>query len=163
MPTSAETVVNKALSGTETKELLKRDFDRLLANFGELNDYVAYGRLGYRITLTLQTGNAFRPEVTSEVESQEPLPIEADDAATSAYELERQIDSPNEERVRAGMPVPVKVRGLDGTTQTEMAKYPPQPELGEGKVSVADVTPREAEKLEVKRRGRPKKSHNPQA
>jgi hypothetical protein len=153
----AETVVNKALTGTETKELIRRDFERMLGNFGELSDYMAFGRVGWKITLVLQTANAYRPTAESSIEGGEELPI--DDAHTQATELQRQVESPNVERIRNDMPVPVKTKQLDGTIQTEYVKYKQDdvPDLPPEQVEIQDVTPQEAEKLEVKRRGRPRK------
>src|SRR5262252_1758923 len=97
MPTAAEQAYNKALSGTEVKELLKQDFDKLIANDGSLTDYVAYGRLSWKITLVLQTGNAFMPETTSVSEGGEKFPMP--DAVTEAYEVDHEVTSPNVERV----------------------------------------------------------------
>jgi len=144
-PATSDKVVNTALSGSEMKQLILADFERLLANDGSLTPYVAYGRGGWRIVFTLQTGNARTPEVTSTIEGGEKLPIE--DAITTATELERTFDSPNEERLRAGMPIPVRSKELDGTVVTKMVSYPADETLGEGKVTTKDVSEREAKKL----------------
>src|SRR5262249_53560000 len=110
-PATSEKVVNTALSGKEMKKLILADFERVLANDGSLTDYVAYGRGGWKIVLTLETGNPRMLESVSTVEGGEKLPIEG--AVTTASELERKFDSPNEERLRAGMPIPVKSKELD--------------------------------------------------
>jgi hypothetical protein len=140
-PATSEKVVNKALSGAEMKEIIRKDFDRLLDNCGELSHYVAYGKAGWKILLTLQTGNARSPESTSTIVGGDEV-----EEVTGAKELEHQFDSPNQERLIAGMPIPVVTKALDGTTQTQMVQYPPQPEL-EADVKLADVTPREKDKL----------------
>jgi len=157
MHTAAEQAYNKALNGEETKQLIRADFDKLLNNMGELSNYIAFTRVGWKITLVLQTANAYRPQAESEIEHGD-LPI--DDAVTHAEEVSHQVDSPNVERVHAGIPIPVKVKELDGTTVEKRIQYeledvkdlPPQ------QIEVKDVTAVETEKLEVKRRGRPPKT-----
>src|SRR5262245_50402838 len=99
MPTAQEATYNKALNGDEVRLLIQRDIDKMLANFGELSGYVAYTKVGWKITLTLQTANAYRPTAESSIEGGEELPI--DDAVTSAVELTHQVESPNVERVHA--------------------------------------------------------------
>src|SRR5882724_1231506 len=134
-----EKVVNNALSGLELRELLKVDFEKLLANEGLLSPHVAYGRLGYTITLKLHLSNpSLRDYPSITVKGGEPVPLvnPSKDAEVAAQTLHREIDSPNKERVRVGIPIPVVTRGLDGTTQTRQIKYPPQPELGEGDVTL---------------------------
>ena len=141
MPATSEKVVNKALSGAEMKEIIRKDFDRLLDNCGELSHYVAYGKAGWKILLTLQTGNPRSPESRTTIDGGEPI-----DEVSGAKELEHTFDSPNQERLIAGMPIPVITKQLDGTTQTQMVQYPAQPEL-EADVKLTDVTPREKDKF----------------
>jgi hypothetical protein len=140
-PATSEKVVNKALSGAEMKEIIRKDFDRLLDNCGELSHYVAYGKAGWKILLTLQTGNARSPESTSVIVGGDEV-----EEVTGAKELEHQFDSPNKERLIAGMPIPVVVKGLDGTTQNQMVQYEPRLDLQSDTI-IADVTPREKDKL----------------
>ena len=142
MTTGAEKVVNNPLSGTEMKQLIMEDCQRLIDNEGTLSPHVAFGRVGYSITLTIQTGNVYYPQSKIVVEGGEKLPMvdPPPDASLGATTLQRNITSPNSERVRVGLPVPVVTRDQSGTTQTEMVKYPPQPELGEGDVKVEDTT-----------------------
>jgi hypothetical protein len=124
MPTAAETAYNKALNGAEVKELLRRDFEKLIGNFGELSDYIAYGKVGWSITLELQTGNAYSPTPSSTINGGEELPIkEAKGLMSKAVEIVRNVVSPNVERVHAGIPIPVKVKELDGTTVEKRIKY----------------------------------------
>jgi hypothetical protein len=148
--TSRETVVNKPLSGLEIKEILRAHFDRLLENEGMLGHYIAYGRLAYTITLQLHTDNPMQRETSISASSQKrndqpgveapPLGDPSPGVVVAGSRLDYSIDSPNEERLRHGLTLPVVVRGQDGTTQTEQVKYPPQPELGAGDVKVADVS-----------------------
>lgn len=152
MPTSSERVVNKALSGTETKELILKDCQRLVDNEGTLAAHIAFGRVAWTLQLTIHTGNVYYPESTIKLDGSAPsekLPLvdPPDDSSLGQTTLHRNVTSPNEERVRVGMPIPVETRGQDGTRQTEMIQYPPQPELGEGDVSVTDTTPEAKSKL----------------
>ena len=158
MATGRETVVNRALSGAELKQLLREDFDRLLEGEGLLSDYIAYGRVGYDITLRLHMDNfmrsesaiatASRPVGVNIVEKRPelaavetpPLASSSSEAVTSGTRLAREITSPNAERIRAGLPVSVVVKQPDGTVTTEHIKYPPQSGAAEN-VRVEDVTP----------------------
>ena len=127
MPTSREIVSNRALSGTELKEILLRYFkEHVLDQEGLLSDYIAYGRISYEIRLILHLDNYTRPESTTtyrsrragnaEVEANpdlavvEALPLADNppDATLSAATITGNITSPNVERIRAGIPVPVR-------------------------------------------------------
>lgn len=150
MPTAAEAVVNKALSGAELKEILRAKFDLLLDNEGLLSHYLAYGRIAYDIGLWLHLDNPMRPEseihaasrATSDIPamSSAPLASPSSEAVVSGEKVSGKIDSPNAERLRHGLPLPVVTKGPDGTIQTEMVKYPPQPELGPGDVTLTDTS-----------------------
>jgi len=150
------------LSGAELKEVLRADFNKLLDAEGMLADRVAYGRCAYAIRLTLHTGNVYWPESTIETVSDrrgsvadvvgegriipEKLPLENPSGGSSfgAQELSRSIDSPNAERLRTGMPVPVERRQADGTLITEHIKYPPAKDKADAKadakVTIKDAT-----------------------
>lgn len=162
MPTSREFAVNRPLSGNELKELIREDFSRLLDNEGLLSHTTAFGRVSYRVRLTFHLDNIYTPQSESSLEShpmakqvvealpqmaaiEQPLPLAdaSDDSSVSALELLRQIESPNVERVRTGLPVPLAVRQQDGTTSIEQVQYPAQPELGDGDLTILDVTPEE--------------------
>jgi hypothetical protein len=140
--TGREKVANKPLSGAELKGIIRADFDRLLSNEGILSDYLAHGRIAYDIVLKLHLDNPFNPESESHVASvpatiTDPSPelVTAEDRAS------RTIDSPNAERLRMGLSVPVEVKQQDGTLTTEQVKYPPQPELGDGNLTIEYVNP----------------------
>jgi hypothetical protein len=164
MPTANETLPNRALTGEELKELLRQDFERLLDGEGLLQPYIAYGRVGYEIILRMHLDNQMNGTSESAIKSRQPArnadsqpPIDtpplvgaSKDALVAGTILERQIDSPNEERIRAGMPIPVEVTQPDRTVTHEQVRYPKgymQEELGEGKVKVAE------EPEEMTRRG----------
>ena len=134
-----EKVVNNALSGIELKSIILEDCKKLLDNEGLLSPHVAYGRLGYTITLKMHLSNPSLndyPSITVKGGESVPLKDPSKDAEVAAQTLDRTIDSPNRERVRVGLPIPVVTKGLDGTIQTQQTKYPPQPELGEGDVKL---------------------------
>ena len=145
--TSRETVVNKALSGEELKAILRRSFETLLASEGLLSAYMAYGRVGYDIRLRLHMTNWMNPESVSIIASRPiaenliaenpslaaiespPLALAPGESSiVSAYELTHKIDSPNLERLHAGMPVPVMVRQGDGTITEQKIAYPDPPD-----------------------------------
>lgn len=154
MPTSQERVPNRALSGAELKELLRRDFERLLANDGLLSDYISFGRIAYTIILRKHLDNFLRPEdVTAAASARQPNAAIAEHPGLAAVEppplvdssadaidlstsVSRTIASPNEERIRAGLPIPVERRQQDSSLVTENIVYPPQPELGDGDVTL---------------------------
>jgi hypothetical protein len=155
MPTSNEVLPNKPLTGTELKEELRQDFERLLENEGLLQPYVAYGRIAYELKLTLHLDNQMSNHSESRITSRtpaknaerrppiEPFPLDnpSDSNILAATKLTRQVDSPNEERIRAGMPVPVDIRNSDHTVTSENVQYPKdylKDELGEGKVKIED-------------------------
>lgn len=160
--TSRETAVNRPLSGSELKERIRADCDRLIEAEGLLSSSVAYGRVSYELVLRLHVRN--QPASVTKLMSQivgrnvvampgnehlaaiEPPPLRDasgkpdPDAVASSHTLHRDVTSPNAERVRLGMPVPVETRQQDGTKTTEHIKYPPDPSLGEGQVRVDDTT-----------------------
>jgi hypothetical protein len=160
MPTGRETVVNKALSGDELKRIILADCQRLVDAEGMLSPHIAFGRVGYTISLKLHVDNPFIPDTTVEIASRTPsiqqlekspelaaiesAPLSSPSAESEpgAMDLTRTIDSPNAERLREGMPVPVQVKQQDGTTITESISYPPDsfPELGPGEVMIKDST-----------------------
>jgi hypothetical protein len=150
MPSSRETVVNKALSGDELKLIILADAQRLVDNEGLLSPHIAFGRVSYVLRLTLHVDNPFIPDSTIEIATKrnsaipviEPPPLTdpSDAAEVGAMELTRTIDSPNAERLREGLPVPVLTKQQDGTTITEQIKYPPSEELGPGEVMLKDAT-----------------------
>lgn len=149
MPTTNEIVTNKPLSGLELREIIRSDFERLLDGEGLLSHYLAYGRISYDLTLRLHLDNPMQRESSVSIASKPhadtiieapPLKDTTAEAVASGTNVRRDITSPNAERLRHGLPVPVTTRGADGTTQQEMVKYPPQPELGPGEVAVTDTT-----------------------
>ena len=149
MPTTNEIVHNKMLSGSELRKIILADTERLLANDGLLSDHIAYGRITYEIIIRKHMDNFMKPEDVSWVSSTpkagvvERGPVLHDpspEAIVDAQRVTRVIDSPNTERIRTGLPVPVHVTQQDGSTTIESIKYPPQPELGKGNVKQDDVT-----------------------
>lgn len=169
-PISRETVVNKPLAGNEMKELLRADFDRMIDGEGLLSAHIAYGRVAWRMMLYLDLDNASAPtRIPSRMESARqandavkerpqlaaveafPLasPPPSSDRVVAGVELDRTITSPNEERLRAGLPLSVTVPQQDGMRVTEQVQYPPQPDLGPGAVIVKDISAKARVELRV--------------
>jgi hypothetical protein len=151
MTTSREVVPNTPLSGAELKTIIRQDFDRLLSEDGMLGDYLAFGRAAYRITIELQMDNPLSPSTSTSRASQAaaqnstpsptrkavesfPLTPLSTDAKIVEGRTQRRVTSPNKERLLSGQPVPVQRKQNDGTTITEMVKYPPDERIGEGDV-----------------------------
>jgi hypothetical protein len=148
-PTSTEAIVNKKLSGLELREILRADFEHLLDAEGLLSHYIAYGRISYDLTLRLHLDNPYTPESSVSIASKPqagtvieapPLASPSAKSVVSAQNVHRDIKSPNEERLRHGLTLPVVTTGQDGTIQTEQIKYPPQPELGPGETTLTDAS-----------------------
>ena len=160
MPTEREAVVNKALSGIELKQLILRDFTKLLDEDGMLTKYTAYGRCAYDIRLRIHTdnmtnrmGESFvnsRPESRHLLETQPqlgamegapPLRDPSEDSQVGSVELLRNVNSPNAERLNAWMPVTVDTREQDGSKIQKSVTYP-VPEAGEiaESVGMTDTT-----------------------
>jgi len=161
MPTSREVTDNRALSGAELKRIIREDFDSLLANEGLLGDTIAYGKISYEVVLRLHLDNPLLRESESRTHSRPvskqavaatpalaavtgapPLkyPPPSSDAVVAAPAVSRNITSPNAERVRRGMPIPVEIEQPDRTRTTEFVTYPPDPSLGDGDVTFDDKT-----------------------
>jgi hypothetical protein len=167
--TGREKVPNTALSGDELKVVLRADFNRMIENDGMLSAHAAFGRVSYELRLVLHLDNMLLPESRTSIASRKqaqndlsrlpglaaldthPLPAPSDDSLVAATELHREIDSPNAERLREGIAVPVIVRQQDSTTTTEMVKYPKSDEH-EGTVVITDVSQQAAQELGVKPR-----------
>jgi hypothetical protein len=159
MPLARETVHNKPLNGRELKEIIRQDFAKQLESNGLLTDYIGYGRIGYEIRLTLHLDNfartvatptvsPSRPASKQEVEAvpglaaieAAPLQNPSPDAVVDGTRLTRNITSPNAERVRAGLGVPIVRQQMDGSKIEETVKYPPDPTFGEGNLGIEDVS-----------------------
>jgi len=156
MPSSREIVVNTALSGDELRQILLADFPRLLAAEGMLRSNAAFGRVSYTIALRLELDNPFFPESTTRITSLpvDPKQAEADptlkalerpplaspspDAGSGGTVARRKIDSPNAERLRMGLPVPVLVDQQDGTRSQQYVQYPAPPGSGDTGLSIVD-------------------------
>jgi hypothetical protein len=168
MTLSKETVINKALSGAELREVILQDAEKLVAANGLLSNHIAYGQIGYELRLTLHLNN-FQKTIDETKIFSRPIPLDrqasqpglaaiaafplpaADsaDAVLDATRLTRAITSPNAERVRAGMGIPVVRRGQDGSRQEEIIHYPPDPSLGEGNLGIESVTEQTARELGI--------------
>lgn len=153
MTTEREAVVNKALSGIELRELLLRDFIKLLDSDGMLTNQTAYGRCAYDIRLRIHVDNTMqrqhesaigsRGEARNKMDKQPslaavekaPLVAPSPESIATGTELSRNITSPNAERLNAGLPLTVDTREQDGSKVQKLVTYP-QPEAGEVAVDV---------------------------
>ena len=150
MTTLRETAINKPLTGLELAEIIRRDMERVIVGEGSLSAHIAYGRVGYEIILRIHTGNPYMPVTENSVRSRgnadtpeveaPPLVDAPADASIGGTTLTRTITSPNAERVREGLPVPVEVRQQDGTKTVENVVYPKAKDAGDGDVTVVDST-----------------------
>jgi hypothetical protein len=159
MPTASETIPNKALAGDELVKILMEDFARLLSQDSMLAPHLAYGRIAYDITLRLHVDDPYTlgvPHTTTvaskpmgknivaampELGTLETFPLAAPSGAAMAggERITRDIVSPNAERLRMGMPVPIDVVQRDGSTNSRTVTYPPSGE--EGNVRLEDLSP----------------------
>lgn len=157
MPTAREAMSNRPLSAWELREIIRQDFERLLDAEGLLSSQMGFGRVAYRLRLTLEIDRVQQPSSTfldsryagtnvverqPELASQEAFPLKepSSEVAVVAKEVRRNIKSPNRERLRTGQPVSVDVKRQDGATVTEKVPYPKDPELEPGDVDIADVS-----------------------
>jgi len=142
MPAASEIAVNRALSGEELKVVLRAAFEKLLDAEGMLSSHVAFGRVAYDLTIRLHLDNPFYPQSITRVESRqaskqevatdprlaviEPPPLDKPHSSptVAGQTVSQSIESPNAERLRHGIPVPVDVRQQDGTVTTEHIQYP---------------------------------------
>lgn len=168
-PTASEKVPNRALSATELRQLLSTDFERLLDNLSLLQSCSSFARVGWDLRIAIHIDNAMqgehgiqdrsravagniingstgatpasrrepRPELAAVTTI--PVPDASDSAQLEAKSLHRDVDSPNVERLRNGLPVPIERRQADSTTVLEHVTYPPDDTLGDGAVVVSDV------------------------
>ena len=144
MPTQSEKIVNRPLSGDELKSYLTGVFAKLLANEGMLSPHIAFGRVGGSIKLTLHLDNAYFPESSSTIKFGDKVPLTdpSPEAEVAQQTATFQMDNPNAERVRLGLPVPVETKQLDGTKQIEQILYPADQvdDLPPAQVKVEDTT-----------------------
>ena len=154
MPTAREVVSNRALSGAELQQILIEDFRKLIENDGLLSHHLAFGRVAYTITLHKHLSNPLHPDDSSFISSKPvgrnvvaehpalaaleapPLKDASADAVATGDKLTRVIDSPNAERIRHGMPVPVMSRQQDGSTVRNDVTYPRDDSAGDGNVRI---------------------------
>lgn len=167
MPAGREQIANTPLAGNEVRELILADTRRLVESHGLLSNHVAYGRIGYEVIVRLHLGAAqfdsssvadvakndtsmkSAPIARNIVDGHEELraletpPLAGasdDDTVVLGERVTRSIDSPNSERLRAGLPIPTMVRNQDGSYRTEYVQRAAQPDLGSGNVRMDDVT-----------------------
>lgn len=168
-PTASEKVPNRQLSAAELRILLEADFSRLLDNLSLLQSCSSFARVGWDLRIAIHIDNALlgahdigdhsrpvagniingatgatpasrrepRPELAAVTAI--PIPDATESAQLEAKSLHREIDSPNVERLRNGLPVPIERKQADSTTVLEQVTYPADETLGDGQVVVSDV------------------------
>lgn len=128
-----ETISNKKLTGTELAVIVQNDVKRMLQRDGMLAGHVAYGRVAYRVDVTLYLEvsgmneyhmsaqshtNVKHPEIAAP-----PLP-KSGNVRKHKKRVTRKIDNPNEERVRNGLPIPAQRRNKEtGKMETVGISY----------------------------------------
>lgn len=169
MPALNEIVRNSPLSSAELAKLIREDFERVMSQFHEAQHNAAYPRVSYELLLVLHVDNSLYPMLDFNYRSRRksnqevtvdpalagieafPLNPAPRISGTAAEELSRVIDSPNQERLRTGIPIPVDIPQRDGSTIRENMIYPIPKEgepgyVGDGAVTIEDVTERERAK-----------------
>jgi hypothetical protein len=160
MPSSKEVIANKPLSGSEIRAILHQKLDLLVNNEGLLTHYVAYGRIGFTLTLQLHLDNMMRSESSIDISSAPvgrnvpelaaletpPLADPSPEAVIAGTALDYRIDSPNTERLRHELPVTMNIKQQDGTTTQQTVHYPKDNSLGDGDLTIRDISKRTQEK-----------------
>lgn len=137
-----QAAMNTLLSGTELKELMKRDFAAILDQDTMLASHVGYRCAAYVITGKIMLKNPIIPDWTNTLRSKKsteqqidasagmaavdvfPLKIEdGDEPVNVGIELTRNIISPNQSRIENGLPVPITRRTAEGNTVEELVHY----------------------------------------
>ncbi len=95
MPTAKEVVLNRVLSMSELSEILRRDFDAMLAHDGLLSSSVmGVGRVAYEIRLTMHLANPANPTHQASMKSKRATNLEV-------------VENPPLAALEAKMPLPV--------------------------------------------------------
>ena len=131
MPASHERVPNKALSGAELKEIIKKEVAKILDRDGMYSNNLAYGRVSFEVRVSLHLDNPryplhisevlSRPASKQEVETEPdlaalispPLEDESDDAVIVSTEEQVAIASPNVARIENDMPLTITTKDMD--------------------------------------------------
>ena len=128
---------NKPLTGPELKQMALNHMSDMMDRDHMFNESKAYGRVGYVITITVQTDNPAYPEHTVTVKTQSAkdkpeivaLPIKepTKEMAKSKKQRTVKVDNPNLERVRHKMPVKnAAVDVKSGKIETTEILYTPE-------------------------------------
>jgi hypothetical protein len=164
MPLNQETIPNKPLSGIEVKGLILQDLEKLLDNDCMLTEYIAHGRISWKVRYSLCFDNPLLPASEMSYATRKPAHKEQDpvpgldqfplsesspEMSFSAHEISREVDSPNAERLRTGIPVEVVGVDDDGRRTTKLVKYDTDETIPE-KVETRDVTDEERAHHDIK-------------
>jgi len=136
MPTTKEIVSNRPLAGSELAKIILRDVARMMESNSLLSSQMAYSRIAYDLRLQLHLDLPSLPLSEDHARSRPPssdeppsgiesFPLaDAPHAIHSATDLSRDIQSPNAERLRHGLPVTVETLGPDGHHREDQVEYP---------------------------------------
>lgn len=153
-PTASEVVPNRPLTSLEVRDLLHRDFEKMLDGFSTLGSMASFGRVSWQIKLTFVTetgqqdsfidsrphavniivGEGRRAESKPAPEQYKNIaqhPLKSALSRAAGISLTRHATSPNAERLRNGLPVPVDVKQSDGQVRQETIQYQPDPAMPE--------------------------------
>jgi hypothetical protein len=136
MPTAGEMVVNKRLDGTELTEIIINHVRKVMSSDGMLAKHVAYGRVGFEVTIKLHLDNPSYNEHVIRAKSQSnpntpalesaPLSNPSPEAVVVGRKRTKKIDNPNKERVLNGIGIPIERRSnTTGHMEEASIKYSP--------------------------------------
>lgn len=140
---SQEVIQNKALSGTELREIVMKDLGSMLDQDGMLAMHIAYGRVGYEITVKFHTNRPVEPTWQNRTTSRKatvqelelrpglgldaldsfPLKDAEEDAVAFGLQRTREITSPNLTRIQEGLPIAIAAREADGEVKEKDVMY----------------------------------------
>jgi len=133
----SDTIMNKPLSGTELKQIIMSDVERMLDMDSMLQAHYGYGRVSYQVNVKLLLDNPAYPEHTVKV-SAKPNKANPQVAAAPVKEVSaevvkmgrqrsRNINNPNLERVKHGLAIEQSyIDPADGKTKTRELEYTPE-------------------------------------
>lgn len=131
----------KPLTGAELRQIIMKDIGTILDGDGMLATHIAYGRIGYDVTVKLHSSRLVDPTWQNKTTSRKPTvqdsennpALEAldafplsnpeEDAIAAGTTRSREIDSPNAARIFAGLPISAVMREADGEIVEKSIHY----------------------------------------
>jgi hypothetical protein len=147
MPTSKETIENRALDGIELRRIVEDHIKAMLDGDGMFNEYVAYGRVGIETSIILHLDNTSYPEhailrrtrnnKAAPHIGEPPLPNPSPDSEVFAVKRTVDIDNPNSERIKHGLPLKGR-RVNPNTGREEEVEIPYAPDQAGAETDLSD-------------------------